>query len=144
CAGAMSAFQARNHDRQRAALTLVSRADPLTGCLNRRGFEERAIAEISAATRRCREGAVLLLDIDHFKPINDRFGHAAGDELLCWVVERLGHVVRPEDAIGRLGGDEFAVLFPDIAPEDAQRSAQRISEVLAERAPASYGVAIFP
>jgi len=72
----MSAFQARNHDRQRAALTRVSRADPLTGCLNRRGFEERAIAEISSATRRCSEGAVLLLDIDHFKPINDRLGHA--------------------------------------------------------------------
>jgi predicted signal transduction protein with EAL and GGDEF domain len=86
CTGAMSAFQARNHDRQRIALSHISRVDPLTGCLNRRGFEERAVAEIGVAARRCSQGAVLLLDIDHFKPINDRYGHAAGDELLCWVV----------------------------------------------------------
>ena len=74
CTGAMSAWQARNHDRQRAALMDVSRTDPLTGCLNRRGFEERAVAEISAAGRGVREGAVLLLDLDHFKQVNDRTG----------------------------------------------------------------------
>jgi diguanylate cyclase (GGDEF)-like protein/PAS domain S-box-containing protein len=144
CTAVMSAWQARNHNHQHAALAEASRTDPLTGCLNRRGFEERANAELSVMMRRVRHGALIVLDIDHFKPVNDRFGHAAGDELLCWVVERLGNVIRPEDAIGRLGGDEFAVLFPDIAPEHAQRSAQRISEVLAERAPASFGVAIFP
>jgi diguanylate cyclase (GGDEF)-like protein len=144
CAGALSAFQARNHDRQRAALTLVSRADPLTGCLNRRGFEERAIAEIGAATRRCSEGAVLLLDIDHFKPINDRLGHAAGDELLCWVVQTIGEVIRPTDSLGRLGGDEFAVLFADIEPTEVLECAERIKLALAERAPSSVGVATFP
>jgi diguanylate cyclase (GGDEF)-like protein len=144
CAGAISAFQARNHDRQRAALTQVSRADPLTGCLNRRGFEERAIAEISAAARRCGQGAVLLLDIDHFKPVNDRLGHAAGDELLCWVVETIGKVVRPADSIGRLGGDEFAVLFAEIAPADALECAERIKLALSERAPSSVGIAMFP
>jgi diguanylate cyclase (GGDEF)-like protein len=137
CTGVMSTWQARNHNRQAAALADASRSDPLTGCLNRRGFEERANAELSVMMRRIRRGAVLVLDIDHFKPVNDRFGHAAGDELLCWVVERLGAVVRPEDAIGRLGGDEFAVLFPDITPDDAQRSAERISAALAERAPCS-------
>jgi predicted signal transduction protein with EAL and GGDEF domain len=103
CAGAMSAWQARNHDRQRTALMEVSRADPLTGCLNRRGFEERAVAEIAATTRRAGQGTVLVLDIDHFKPVNDRFGHGAGDELLRWVVNTIKATVRPNDAIGRLG-----------------------------------------
>jgi diguanylate cyclase (GGDEF)-like protein/PAS domain S-box-containing protein len=144
CTAVMSAWQARNHNHQHAALADASRTDPLTGCLNRRGFVERANAELSVMMRRVRHGALLVLDIDHFKPVNDRYGHAAGDELLCWVVNALGSVVRPEDAIGRLGGDEFAVLFPDIAPDDAQRSAERIGRVLAERAPASFGLAIFP
>lgn len=144
CTGAMSAFQARNHDRQRAALSRISRADSLTGCLNRRGFEERAIAEIGAAARRCSQGAVLLLDIDHFKPINDRYGHAAGDELLCWIVQTLRTVVRPTDSIGRVGGDEFAVLFAEMAPADALECAERIKLALSERAPSSIGIATFP
>jgi diguanylate cyclase (GGDEF)-like protein/putative nucleotidyltransferase with HDIG domain len=144
CTGAMSAWQARNHDHQRAALMEVSRADPLTGCLNRRGFEERAMAEISAATRRAGQGAVLVLDIDHFKPVNDRFGHAAGDELLRWVVKTIRETVRPNDAIGRIGGDEFAVLFADIAPTDALDGADRVTAALNERAPCSLGMATFP
>jgi diguanylate cyclase (GGDEF)-like protein/putative nucleotidyltransferase with HDIG domain len=144
CTGAMSAWQARNHDRQRAALMEVSRADPLTGCLNRRGFEERAMAEISAATRRAGQGAVVVLDIDHFKPVNDRFGHAAGDELLRWVVQTIQEAVRPNDAIGRMGGDEFAVLFADIDPADAVDGAGRITAALSERAPCSVGLATFP
>jgi diguanylate cyclase (GGDEF)-like protein len=144
CTGAMSAWQARNQDRQRAALMEVSRADALTGCLNRRGFEERAVVEIAAAGRRARQGAVLVLDLDHFKLVNDRLGHAAGDELLCWVVETIGRTIRPEDAIGRMGGDEFAVLFADIEPMEALATATRITLALRERAPCSIGVASFP
>jgi diguanylate cyclase (GGDEF)-like protein len=87
---------------------------------------------------------VLLLDIDHFKPVNDRHGHAAGDELLCWVVETLGKVIRPADSVGRLGGDEFAVLFADIAPADSLECARRIKLALSERAPSSIGIATFP
>jgi diguanylate cyclase (GGDEF)-like protein len=144
CAGAMSAWMAGNQERQRAALMEVSRADPMTGCLNRRGFEERAVAEIEAATRRARQGAVLLLDVDHFKEVNDRHGHAAGDALLRWVVQTLRDSVRLPDAIGRLGGDEFAVLFADIEPGDALETAARLGEALAERAPCSVGMASFP
>jgi diguanylate cyclase (GGDEF)-like protein/PAS domain S-box-containing protein len=144
CTAGMSGWHARNHNRQHDALADASRADPLTGCLNRRGFEERAIAEIDDMGRRARQGAVLVLDLDHFKPVNDRYGHAAGDELLCWVVQALKEVVRPVDAVGRLGGDEFAVLFPEIEPQDARRSAARIARVLSERAPSSMGLAIFP
>jgi diguanylate cyclase (GGDEF)-like protein len=144
CTGAMSAWQAHNHDRQRMALMAISRADPLTGCLNRRGFEERALAEIAAAGRHARQGAVLLLDVDRLKLVNDRHGHAAGDELLRWVVRTLGLTVRPADAIGRLGGDEFAVLFADIQPADALEGAARIAKALSVRAPCSVGLATFP
>jgi len=144
CTGAMSAWQARNHGRQHNALMEVSRADPLTGCLNRRGFEERAVAEISAATRRAHQGAVLLLDVDHFKEVNDRYGHGAGDELLRWVVRTLRSTIRPSDAIGRIGGDEFAVLFADIEPAQALETAARMSTALSRRAPCSIGVASFP
>jgi diguanylate cyclase (GGDEF)-like protein len=144
CTGVMSAWMARNQERQRAALMEASRVDPLTGCLNRRGFEERAIAEISRSWRGAGEGAVLLLDLDHFKEVNDRHGHAAGDELLRWVVQTLGASVRLQDAIGRLGGDEFAVLMTDIDGPSAVESAARISRRLAERAPCTLGVATFP
>ena len=144
CTAGMSAWQAQNHNRQHDALAKVSRTDSLTGCLNRRGFEERAIAEIGSMRRKGRSGAILMLDIDHFKPVNDVFGHAAGDELLCWVSETLERVARKADAVGRLGGDEFAVLFPEVDSEQARVSATRIAAALAERAPASLGLAIFP
>ena len=138
CTGAMSAWQARNHDRQRAALMEVSRADPLTGCLNRRGFEERAVAEISAATRRAGQGAVLVLDIDHFKPVNDRFGHAAGDELLRWVVRRIRATVRAE----RRGRPASAATSsrccsPTSLQPTRWRARRRITAVLSDRAPCS-------
>ncbi len=144
CAGAMSAWQARNHDRQRLALMEVSRADPLTGCLNRRGFEERASSVLGTAARQSGRGAVLVLDVDHFKRVNDEHGHAAGDELLRWVVQTLKRSVRPADAIGRIGGDELAVLFVDLDPVDALESTSRLLEALSERAPCSAGVAAFP
>ncbi len=144
CTGAMSAWQARNHDNQRTALMEVSRTDALTGCLNRRGFQERAVAEIGAACRRARQGAVLVLDLDHFKQVNDTYGHAAGDELLGWVASTLRLTVRPADAIGRLGGDEFAVLFAEIQPADALESAARIRAALGERAASTMGLATFP
>jgi diguanylate cyclase (GGDEF)-like protein len=144
CTGILSAWQAQYHNRQRRALREVSRTDPLTGCLNRRGFEERAVAEIDAATRRLSQGAVLVLDIDHFKPVNDRHGHAAGDELLCWVVQTLKQAIRPGDEVGRLGGDEFAVLFAEIETADALECAARITQALSVRAPCSLGLATFP
>ncbi len=144
CTGAMSAWQARNHGRQHQALMDVSRADPLTGCLNRRGFEERSIAEIALATRRANQGAVLVLDVDHFKEVNDRHGHAAGDELLRWLVATMRDVLRPADAIGRIGGDEFAILISDIEPATALDMAARMAAELTRRQPCSIGVATFP
>ncbi|HLB20859.1 MAG TPA: EAL domain-containing protein [Solirubrobacteraceae bacterium] len=144
CTAAMSAWQAQNHKRQHKLLATASRTDPLTGCLNRRGFEERANAQIAAMQRRQRRGAVLVLDIDYFKPVNDTLGHAAGDELLCWVAQTLQRVVRPTDAVGRLGGDEFAVMLPELDAAQARDAVDRIAEALRERAPVSCGLAIFP
>jgi diguanylate cyclase (GGDEF)-like protein/PAS domain S-box-containing protein len=144
CTAAMSAWQAQNHNRQHRALSKASRTDPLTGCLNRRGFEERAAAELKALARSGARGAILVFDIDHFKPVNDTFGHAAGDRLLCWFAQTLESSVRPNDAVGRLGGDEFAAVFPDLDAGPACANAERIVAVLGERAPASFGIAVFP
>jgi diguanylate cyclase (GGDEF)-like protein/PAS domain S-box-containing protein len=145
CTACLSGWQARNHKRQHDALANASRTDPLTGCLNRRGFEERATAEVEAGARHGEAGgALLLLDIDHFKPVNDRFGHAVGDELLCWVALTLKSSVRPGDWVGRLGGDEFAVMLPQVSAEQAGALARRLDGALRERAPASFGVAVFP
>lgn len=91
-----------------------ARHDRLTNLLNRAGFEE--YIENKAVQPMKRHGVgfgVLYLDLDGFKPVNDTFGHAAGDELLKQVAERLGHAVRPEDCVARLGGDEFGIVVKD-------------------------------
>jgi diguanylate cyclase (GGDEF)-like protein/putative nucleotidyltransferase with HDIG domain len=143
-AAVLCAWQAQNHDRHRERLTLMSRTDPLTDCLNRRGFEERIDAELDEALRTGRTSALVLLDLDNFKTVNDLHGHAAGDELLCWVVEAIGRTVRSMDTIGRLGGDEFAVLAPNLAESDALALAERIRNALSERIAVTTGVACFP
>ncbi len=123
-------------DRQRLELTRLSRTDPLTGCLNRRGLEDRVARAIAGG----KPFAIVTLDLDGLKGINDRDGHAAGDALLCATVERLDAAVRPNDAVGRLGGDEFAVVLPG-----ADRAAAAgVLERAARTVPASFGVAAFP
>jgi diguanylate cyclase (GGDEF)-like protein len=144
CVAALCGWHARNQDRRRAALLAVSRADPLTGCLNRRGFEERFEAELSNASRTGRPLGLITLDLDRFKEINDTRGHGAGDELLCAAVETMKQQARPMDPIGRIGGDEFAVLVPTAAPTDTARIAERLQRALADVAPASIGIACFP
>ena len=111
----------------------LAQHDILSGALNRASFGE-ALAQ--AAARHARAGgafAVLCIDLDGFKEVNDAFGHAAGDDVLRCVTERLRGVLRHGDAIARLGGDEFAVLQDGVTgPADVSRLAQRIVEVLAE------------
>ena len=140
----MCATISRLHHRQRGELARVSRADPLTDCLNRRGFQERLEAELAGACRHDRGVSLIVLDLDAFKPVNDRHGHAAGDALLVWTVQQVIHSVRPLDAVGRLGGDEFAVVLPGAGHQEALEVARRIERALAERTSASMGVATYP
>jgi diguanylate cyclase (GGDEF)-like protein len=144
CTAVICAWHARNQDRRRQELARTSRADPLTGCLNRRGFDERFEAELSRVARSGQPMGLILLDLDRFKEINDSEGHAAGDEVLCWVVNTMQGVVRPADSVGRIGGDEFAVLLPEAGRQDTATVAYRLRKALAEQAPASAGLACFP
>jgi diguanylate cyclase (GGDEF)-like protein/PAS domain S-box-containing protein len=94
--------------------------DPLTGLLNRRGFVRELTHEMAYSHRYGGDGAVLFLDLDDFKWINDTLGHATGDEVITEVARILGERLRDTDAIGRLGGDEFAVLLPRTTSDEAQ------------------------
>src|SRR4051794_9888719 len=137
-------WYARHQDSRRTDLARISRADPLTGSLNRRGFAERFQAELNAAERSGQPLSLLQIDLDKFKAINDSKGHAAGDEVLIWVVRTLQELLRPTDWVGRLGGDEFAILLPGASRGNAAEVADRVRYALTERAPASIGISVYP
>ena len=99
--------------------------DALTGLPNRAHFQKR----LQDAVRQAQPFAVLYLDFDHFKAVNDSFGHAVGDALLVAIGSRLGACIRPNDLVARLGGDEFAVLFEGSNVADAVRGAERLTQV---------------
>jgi diguanylate cyclase (GGDEF)-like protein len=100
--------------------------DFLTGALNRRGAERVISAEILSARRTKLPLTVALVDLDHFKRINDTLGHAEGDKTLIHVANALTRTVRASDAVGRFGGDEFIVLLPNATTDDAQRVIERV------------------
>jgi diguanylate cyclase (GGDEF)-like protein len=100
--------------------------DGLTGLRSRRFFEQALHAESVRATRTGSELAMLLLDIDHFKTVNDTYGHNAGDQVLVEIAHRLGGLVRPGDLVACYGGEEFAVLLPGASPQTAREIAERI------------------
>src|SRR4051794_12019508 len=111
------------HDR----LLRAARTDPLTGLPNRRFFGERVEQAIARRARQAGRLAVLFLDLDGFKLVNDGLGHAAGDLVLAGVAERVRACVRTEDTVARLGGDEFGILLEDVTgAEDAVRTATRV------------------
>ncbi|MEO8805475.1 MAG: diguanylate cyclase [Burkholderiaceae bacterium] len=119
----------QQEDRARA-LELASH-DPLTGLYNRRGFLEQALPVFSTSTRNARPLAVIMLDIDHFKRINDVHGHDAGDRTLVAVADQLRSACRLGDVVARWGGEEFVMLLPETQGEPAHALAERLREVFA-------------
>lgn len=111
--------------------------DALTGLGNRRQFEESFSTELNRIRRHGGRLCVAMADIDHFKRINDRYGHATGDEVLARFGELLRKQVRPTDVVARLGGEEFAILMPHTSISDAVATAERIRRLLAKRSVAS-------
>src|SRR4051812_26322645 len=136
-------------DRLRAQATI----DPLTGCHNRRGFDEILGVEFSRAKRYGRPLTLVLLDIDHFKTVNDQLGHEVGDNALQRIGRAVRHTFRSTDSACRYGGEEFALIFPETAKEEGTRLAERL-RILVETLPpnaevprsitASFGVSAFP
>ncbi|MBT8091961.1 MAG: diguanylate cyclase [Gammaproteobacteria bacterium] len=141
-------------DRKAKELQMESFAaiDTLTGILNRRGFDTSATQRLAdRGVEDC--GALLFIDLNGFKLINDRFGHEVGDEILRKAAQRVNQALRGDDIIGRLGGDEFVALVPDVDEIIAGRLAMRLTEALAEPyniggqsldCPASLGLALYP
>ena len=154
-AGGISATAAMNRNIWQQELTdLTDRLhglathDGLTGCLNYQAFQEALAAESSRANRYGRHFSVVIVDLDGFKTINDRYGHAVGDAALTSVADAMLSGVRGTDLVGRVGGDEFAVLFPETATEEVRWLVERIqSEARARVTPAvvtlSFGVSFW-
>jgi diguanylate cyclase (GGDEF)-like protein/PAS domain S-box-containing protein len=125
--------------RMREELTRRATFDELTGCYNRASIMN-ALEENIASGQRQAERAVVFIDLDLFKAINDEHGHAAGDELLSIVAERLRRVVRDGDMVGRIGGDEFLAVCPEIGgPEQAMKLAERLAEAQREEIAVAAG-----
>ncbi|MFN8162638.1 MAG: GGDEF domain-containing protein [Solirubrobacterales bacterium] len=115
------------------ALWALARRDELTGVGNYRALQESLAAEIARHHRRRREFALMLLDLDDFKQINERFGHLEGDRLLAEIGAALRDAVRAEDSVFRQGGDEFAVIVPEASAEEAAEVAIRLKERVCHR-----------
>jgi len=113
-------------------MEILAMRDGLTGLLNRRAIEEYAEAEFNLTLRKERVLSVIMLDIDHFKNINDRFGHNCGDHTLQQVAKILKEDLRIYDRIGRWGGEEFILILPDTQLMDAAKVAERIRARTAE------------
>lgn len=112
-------------------LRRLSQTDALTGLLNRRALEDAVEELLAAPTAGSRGFAIIMLDIDHFKSINDRYGHAVGDMVLQRTAQTLGPCLRDADLFARYGGEEFIVVMGDVTEASARSTAERLRETLA-------------
>lgn len=119
-------------DRQLAAMRELSEVDALTGVANRRAFTRDGQRDLLHAHRMGLPIAVVAVDVDHFKRVNDVFGHAVGDAVLAEVARRIRRAIRDVDTLARLGGEEFAVLLPGADASSASLAAERIRESLSQ------------
>lgn len=137
-----------------AQLIQLAERDPLTNLYNRRRFHEEIERIIADASRRKAHAGLLAIDLDGFKPINDEYGHQAGDEVLKKLAEEVGATVRRNEIFFRIGGDEFAILAPDADEEEMVGLARRVGGKIADmrftfsgvevRLTASLGIALYP
>lgn len=125
--GMIAYYQERAKERSHRKVTKLANSDPLTGVANRRSFVEA----VAAAAEQARPRALLLIDLDHFKSVNDLYGHVVGDAALREVCRRLESAVRRDDLVGRLGGEEFGVLLLECNPDEARELAERIRAQIA-------------
>lgn len=136
------------HDRE--LLRDFALSDPVTGIANRRSLLLRADYEIARHRRAQHSFALVMLDLDGFKQLNDRFGHAAGDDLLRDVADALTDAMRAQDTVARFGGDEFCVLAPETDERGTARLAAKVDQAVREVSAGvdtvggSVGVAVFP
>lgn len=119
-------LKATRHELAKRAAT-----DPLTGLLNRRAFEQRLNQELALVRRGAPPASLMLIDLDHFKTVNDTLGHQAGDEVIVRFTELCREVFRQADVIGRWGGEEFVVMLPRASVAEAQHAAERLHQLLA-------------
>jgi diguanylate cyclase (GGDEF)-like protein len=119
----------------RQELHIQATTDSLTGMFNRRHFMALAEEELKRAHRYARPVCVGMADMDHFKAINDRHGHAVGDRVLKSLAELFGHTLRQSDWVCRYGGEEFAFLFTETTLAEAHRLAERLCQRTAELPP---------
>jgi diguanylate cyclase (GGDEF)-like protein len=120
----------QEQERLQSELAYRALHDPLTGLANRTMFQERLDQAFLGSERGV---AVLWIDLDHFKEVNDIFGHEVGDEMLIAVADRLREVVRDTDDIARMGGDEFAVVLPNVVESEAHIVGERVLAALTDR-----------
>jgi diguanylate cyclase (GGDEF)-like protein len=109
-------------------MRVLATTDSLTGALNRRYFFERGQNELERALRYGHEMSMLILDIDHFKQVNDRFGHQAGDFVLGQLAEMAEQSIRSTDLLGRYGGEEFIMILPETGLDEARAVAERMRQ----------------
>ena len=136
--------------RQQSQLRDLAETDPLTGLINHRGFQQALRSELETAAVRDESVALVALDLDDFKAVNERHGHPFGDGVLQGVSAQLGKSVRRGDIAARTGGEEFALILPGTGAETAQEIAERVRTAIAALSPAgselscSAGVAVYP
>jgi diguanylate cyclase (GGDEF)-like protein len=116
---------------QEERLKRLADTDPLTHLLNRRAFTEHLLDEVRRRERSGRPLSLLMIDVDHFKQVNDDFGHPTGDRVLVQLAEIFGSVFRDVDPVGRWGGEEFLVLMAETGKDEANAAAERLRAVIA-------------
>lgn len=149
---AVTFVETTRRKEQELEMETMAARDSLTGVYNRRGFESKAEKRLAEGGDE-RYGALLFIDLNGFKKINDQRGHDVGDEILKAAAKRLGKALRGDDIIGRPGGDEFVALVPDVDADIAEKLAKRLTDALEQpyiigelslNCPASIGLALYP